>query len=134
MALVQRNSGITDRVVDQLARARDQRGGKVEACRDASEATVALPDLDVVHDALLVHGEVVPGRHLARQGVDHRGVLQGGDIGRDADLRRDGANGAVLVLGVEQQLVGAVHGSQETGQEHGLGLAAQGQLPNGEGT
>lgn len=133
MLLVLLNGGVLDRIVNELANARNQSFSKVKGRRNA-EAAKLLPDVDIVHDARRVDSEVVERRRdLSGQQVGGRSVLLRGNSLRDAQLLNESLDGARLVLGVEQELVGGVHGGHEASQQGVFSLVAQGGLADGEG-
>lgn len=131
--LVLLNGSVPDGIVNELANARNQSFSKVKG-RGNTEAAKLLPDVDIVHDTRRVDGEVVERRRdLSRQQVGGRSVLLRGYSLRDAQLLDEGLDGARLVLGVEQELVGGVHGCHEASQQGIFSLVAQGGLADGEG-
>lgn len=133
MLLVLRNGGVPDRIVNELASARDQSGSEVKGRRNR-EATKLFSDVDIVHDTCRVDGEVIERRRdLSGQQIGGRGVLLRGNSLRDTQLLDEGLDGAWLVLWVEQELVGGVHGLHEASQQGVFSLAAQGGLADGEG-
>lgn len=133
MLLEQGNGGVPDGIVNELANARNQSGSKVKSVGNA-EAAKLLPDVDIVQDARGVDGEVVERRRdFSGEQVGGGGVLLRGNGLGDAQLLDEGLDGAWLVLGVEQELVGGVHGGHEAGEQGVFGLVAQGGLADGEG-
>lgn len=76
MLVEQLESGVPDRVVNQLARARLQGSFEVEVGRHAAETAKLLADLYIVLNALLIDCEVIlRWRYLSGNLVDDRGVL-----------------------------------------------------------